>query len=118
MVVQALDAICHAAGGSHAIIASSVRVPGVISCYSANNTQRAAEHDFNSGASGLVEETETHVIVGLLLREQSVQSHIWRQTGQTFSSSFFSSLASSAAAAPPLAAAAPPEAATAPPEGT
>ena len=92
--------------------------PSVISCYSAKNTQQAAKHDFKSGASSLVEETEAHVIVGLLLHEQSVYRHTWNVAGRTFSSSFFSSLASSAAAAPPLAAAAPPEAATAPPEGT
>lgn len=109
-----------AAERRHTIIKSSHHVPDVISCYSANNTQRAAKHGFTSGASGLVEETEAHVVVGLLLQELSVLSWVQRlrQARRTFSSSFFSSLASSAAAAPPLAAAAPPEAATAPPDGT
>jgi hypothetical protein len=79
-----------------------------------------SEYIADAKAILLIEETEAHVIVGLLLWQNE---WLYSDTveGHTFSSTFFSSSAGAAAAAAPPeappAAAAPPEE-TAPPEGT
>ena len=68
----------------------------------------------------LIKQTEAHIVIGLFLYRQEVKvrqgGKVENMKTQTFSSSFFSSLASAAAGAPTPAAGA--AATAAPPDGT